>query len=66
MLSESEEIVGDAIRELNFTDAVAVVLGGEATVKKRYSTRIGQELGKTEALTILANCLRYLQYLCKE
>jgi len=63
MLSESEGIVGDAISELKFTDAVAVVLGGEdaatnvlkramySTVKNRYSTRIEEELGKTEALT---------------
>jgi hypothetical protein len=62
MLNESEGIVSDAISELTFTDAVAVVLGGEDaatgvlkramydTVKKRYSTRIEQELGKTEAL----------------
>lgn len=63
MLKESEGIIGDAISELKFTDAVAVVLGGEDaatnvlkramydTVKKRYSARIEQELGKTEALT---------------
>ena len=63
MLSESEGIVGDAISELKFTDAVAVVLGGEdaativlkramySTVKKRYSSRIEEELGKTDALT---------------
>lgn len=62
VLSESEGIVSDAISELKFTDAVAVVLGGEdaatnvlkramySTVKNRYSTRIEQELGKTEAL----------------
>lgn len=62
MLSESEGIIGDAISELKFTDAVAVVLGGEDaatsvlkramydTVKKRYSSRIEQELGKTDAL----------------
>ena len=62
VLSESEGIIGDAISELKFTDAVAVVLGGEDaatnvlkramydTVKKRYSTRIEQELGKTDAL----------------
>lgn len=63
MLNESEGIINDAISEVKFTDAVAVVLGGEDaatnvlkrtmydTVKKRYSTRIEQELGKTEALT---------------
>lgn len=62
MLSESEGIIGDAISELKFTDAVAVVLGGEdaatnvlkramyGTVKKRYSSRLEQELGKTDAL----------------
>ena len=62
MLTESEGIVSDAISELKFTDAVAVVLGGEDaatnvlkramydTVKKRYSSRIEQELGKTDAL----------------
>lgn len=62
MLTESEGIVSDAISELKFTDAVAVVLGGEDaatnvlkramydTVKKRYSSRMEQELGKTEAL----------------
>lgn len=60
VLGESEQIVGDAIKELKFTDAVAVVLGGEdaatnvlkramySTVKKRYSSRLEQELGKTE------------------
>lgn len=63
VLNESEGIIGDAISELKFTDAVAVVLGGEdaatnilkrsmyETVKKRYSFRIKQELGKTEALS---------------
>jgi len=62
MLTESEGIVSDAIKELKFTDAVAVVLGGEDaatsvlkramydTVKKRYSSSIEQELGKTDAL----------------
>ncbi len=63
MLTESEGIIGDAISELKFTDAVAVVLGGEDaatnvlkramydTVKKRYSARMEEELGKTDALT---------------
>jgi len=62
MLKESEGIVSDAISELKFTDAVAVVVGGEDaatnalkrvmynTVKNRYSTRLEQELGKTDAL----------------
>ncbi len=60
VLSESESIIGDAISELKFTDAVAVVLGGEDaatnvlkramynTIKKKYSNRLGQELDKTE------------------
>lgn len=63
VLGESEDIVKDAIGELKFTDAVAVILGGEdaatnvlkramyATVKQRYSTQLGNELGKTDALT---------------
>ena len=62
MLTESEGIMSDAIQELKFTDAVAVVLGGEDaatgvlkramydTVKNRYSARLEQELGKTEVL----------------
>lgn len=62
VLGESEDIIKDAISELKFTDAVAVVLGGEdaatnvlkramySTVKKRYSTKMESELGKTEAL----------------
>ncbi|MEE9439190.1 MAG: DUF4197 family protein [Saprospiraceae bacterium] len=62
MLQESEGIVKDAISELKFTDAVAVILGGEnaatgvlknamyRTVKKRYSNMLENELGKTEAL----------------
>ena len=63
VLGESEEIVRDAISELKFTDAVAVVLGGEdaatnvlkrsmySTVKNRYSTRLDQELDKTNVNT---------------
>ncbi len=63
VLVESEEIIGDAISELKFTDAVAVVLGGEdaatnvlkraiySTVKKRYSARLRQELDKTDVNT---------------
>jgi len=62
ILDESQDIMSDAIKELKFTDAVAVVVGGEdaatnilkramyATVKKRYSQRLGEELGKTDAL----------------
>jgi len=61
VLGESESIISDAISELKFTDAVAVVLGGEdaatnvlkramySTVKKKYSNRLGQELDKTDA-----------------
>ena len=63
VIGESEEIMNDAIKELKFTDAVAVVLGGEdaatnvlkramySTVKNRYSTRLGQELDKTDVNT---------------
>ena len=63
VFAESEEIVRDAISELKFTDAVAVVLGGEdaatnvlkrtmySTVKNRYSARLDQELGKTQVST---------------
>ncbi|MFT6333307.1 MAG: hypothetical protein ACJATI_000034 [Halioglobus sp.] len=63
ILAESEEIVNDAISELRFIDAVAMVLGREdvatnvlkhamySTVKKRYSTRLGQELNKPEVNT---------------
>ncbi|MFT4534059.1 MAG: hypothetical protein ACJA1A_000222 [Saprospiraceae bacterium] len=62
-LGESEEIIGHAIGELKFTDAAAVVLGGEdaatnvlkramyITVKKRYSARLGEELDKTDVNT---------------
>lgn len=63
VIGESEQIMNDAIKELKFTDAVAVVLGGEdaatnvlkramySTVKSRYSTRLGQELDKTDVNT---------------
>ena len=59
VLDESQDIMSDAIK---VTDAVAVVVGGEdaatnilkramyATVKKRYSQKLGGELGKTDAL----------------
>jgi len=59
---ESSGIMKDAISELKFKDAVAVVLGGEdaatgalknvmyGAVKKRYSSRLEEELGKSEAL----------------
>ena len=58
---ESALIIGDAIKEVKFGDAVAVVIGGEdaatqvlrkamyGAVKKRYSQRLDEELGKTEA-----------------
>ncbi len=63
VIGESEQIMNDAIKELKFTDAVAVVLGGEdaatnvlkramySTVKNRYSARLAQELDKTEVNT---------------
>jgi len=59
--AESGLIIKDAIGELKFGDAVSVVLGGEnaatqvlrqamyGSVKKRYSSRLDAELGKTEA-----------------
>jgi hypothetical protein len=63
VLSESQGIVTDAIKEVDFADAVSVVLGGEdaatqvlkqamyASVRNRYSARLDQELQKTNALT---------------
>ena len=60
MAVESEGIIEDAIKELKFKDAVAIVIGGEsaatgvlkekmyATVKKRYSSKLDKELQKTE------------------
>ncbi|MEE9371513.1 MAG: DUF4197 domain-containing protein [Saprospiraceae bacterium] len=60
-LIESKGIVGDAIKEVKFDDAVAVVLGGQdaatvvmknamyGAVKKRYSNRLNVELDKTDA-----------------
>lgn len=62
MAKESEGIIGDAVKELKFKDAVAIVAGGEsaatnvlkrtmyATVKKRYSSKLDTELQKTEVL----------------
>ncbi len=59
-LEESKGILGDAIKNINFGDAVAVVLGGEdaatsvlkksmyKTVKQRYSQRLAKELSKTD------------------
>lgn len=61
IVTEGEGVMGDAIKEVKITDAVAIVLGGEdaatavlreamyATVKKRYSSRIDTELNKSEA-----------------
>lgn len=59
-LKESEGVLGEAVKQLKFTDAVAVVLGGEDaatnvlkramydTVKSRYSDEIERELDKTD------------------
>ena len=61
-LNESEGIITDAIKEISFKDAAAIVLGGEdaatgilknamySTVKKRYSERLGQSLEGQEAV----------------
>lgn len=58
---ESTGIVTDAIKEVDFGDAVAVVVGGKdaatqvlreamyGSVKKRYSDRLDVELNKTDA-----------------
>lgn len=60
VLNESEDLLSDAIKEVDFGDAVSVVLGGQdaatqvlknamkVAVKKRYSTRLNQELNKTD------------------
>ncbi|MBK8393108.1 MAG: DUF4197 family protein [Saprospiraceae bacterium] len=60
MLTESEGIMKDAISEVDFGDAVAVVTGGKdaatqvlknnmkVVVKKRYSERLNLELNKSE------------------
>jgi hypothetical protein len=59
--AESGLIMKDAISELKFGDAVAVVVGGQdaatqvlreamyGSVKKRYSTQLDAELNKTDA-----------------
>lgn len=59
-LKESEGIMKDAISNLSFTDAAAVVMGGKdaatqvlkkamyASVKKRYSSKLDAELAKTD------------------
>ncbi len=60
--SESGQILKDSIKELNFGDAVSIVLGGKGaatrvlkeamytTVKKRYSDKLAVELDKVDAL----------------
>ena len=60
MAIESEGIIEDAIKEIKFRDAVAIVAGGNnaatsvlkekmyASVKKRYSSKLDIELQKTE------------------
>lgn len=62
VLGESQGILTDAIKEVDFGDAVAIVVGGEdaatqvlrkamyVSVKNRYSTRLDQELQKTEVM----------------
>ena len=59
-LIESKGIVSDAIKEIKFDDAAAVVMGGEdaatmvmknamyGSVKKRYSEKLNEELDKTD------------------
>ncbi len=61
-LNESEGIIADAIKEIKFKDAAAIVLGGEdaatgvlknamyGSVKKRYSARLGKSLEGQEAV----------------
>lgn len=61
VVSESKEIMTDAIKEVSFADAVSVVTGGEnaatmvlknamyATVKKRYSSQLDGKLKNTDA-----------------
>lgn len=58
---EAPGLMQDAIKEVKFTDAAAVILGGESAatgvfkkamygaVKKRYSERLAGELSKTDA-----------------
>lgn len=62
MADESAGIMADAVKEVKFKDAVAIVVGQPdaasnalknamyGSVKKRYSAKIETELGKTEAL----------------
>ncbi len=58
--NEGTAIMSDAIRQVDIKDAAAIVLGGQdaatevlrqamyATVKKRYSSRLDEELGKSD------------------
>ena len=62
VVEESGYIMSDAIKQIDFGDAVAVVVGGEdaatqvlreamyVSVKNRYSTRLEEELAKGDAL----------------
>ena len=62
VLNESTAIMEDAIRQVTFGDAVAIVLGGRdaatqvlknnmyTSVKNRYTVRMEEELAKTDAL----------------
>jgi hypothetical protein len=61
VLDESKGIMADAVKEVKFTDAVAIVTGAEnaatiamknamyGAVKKRYSARLHTQLEKTDA-----------------
>lgn len=60
VLKESKGIMNDAVKELSFSDAASVVLGGKhaatdvlkkamyASVKKRYSQRLNSEFQKND------------------
>jgi len=62
VLDESQGVMTDAIKEVKFSDAVSIVLGGEdaatevlrnamyGAVKQRYAARMENELQGTEAL----------------
>ncbi len=62
VLNESTALMEDAIRQVTFGDAVAIVTGGRdaatqvlknnmyTSVKNRYTVRMEEELGKTDAL----------------
>ena len=63
VLTESEGIIKESIKEVDFGDAVAIVTGGKdaatqvlknnmkTVVRKRYAERLNSELGKTELNT---------------